>query len=81
MCLMGFDFKAPKQTDKKQWAKVALLFEHGFAYHSCGCNGPGYRPRTLAEAEAFVVEAAELSEAQQLLQKYAARRQNSNIRG
>ncbi|MDR6880803.1 hypothetical protein [Bacillus sp. 3255] len=51
---MGHDFKAPKQDDKKQWAKVELLYKSGFAYHSCGCNGPGYRPAKLSEVEEFV---------------------------
>lgn len=42
---MGLDFKPPKQTDRRAWATVANLFEAGETFHSCGCNGPGYRPR------------------------------------
>lgn len=68
---MGLDFKAPKQSDVKQWRKVQLLFEHGFLYHSCGCCGPGYRPRTLKEAELFIHESTPLSEAEKLLRRYA----------
>ena len=56
---MGFDFKAPRQTDIKQWRKVELLHAHGYAYHSCGCSGPGYRPKTLKEVPAFLAEEAE----------------------
>ncbi|MFS0553950.1 hypothetical protein [Brevibacillus sp. 179-C9.3 HS] len=51
---MGHDFKAPKQTDVKQWKKVEILFQHGFTYHSCGCGGPGYRPAQLNEVNAFL---------------------------
>ena len=71
---MGLDFEAPRKSDTKQWAKVALLFKHGFTYHSCGCCGPGYRPATLREAESFIHESVTLSDAEELLQKYEARR-------
>ena len=70
---MGPDFKAPRKTDKKQWAKVALLFEHGFAYHSCGCCGPGYRPANIKEAEVFIHQSRSLSEAEQILKKFESR--------
>ncbi|MFD0713580.1 hypothetical protein [Paenibacillus sp. GCM10027626] len=53
---MGHDFKAPKQSDVKQWKKVEILYQKGFAYHSCGCNGPGYRPSRLNEVECFLTE-------------------------
>lgn len=51
---MGHDFKAPKQTDVKQWKKVEILYQHGFTYHSCGCDGPGYRPAQLNEVNEFL---------------------------
>ena len=51
---MGHDFKAPKQTDVKQWKKVEILYQHGFTYHSCGCGGPGYRPAQLNEVHEFL---------------------------
>jgi hypothetical protein len=53
---MGRDFKAPRQTDLKQWQKVQELFEAGFGFGSCGCNGPGVRPRTLKEVKPFIEE-------------------------
>ncbi|MFC4098892.1 hypothetical protein [Paenibacillus xanthanilyticus] len=66
---MGHDFQAPKQTDLKQWKKVELLYRHGYTYHSCGCDGPGYRPATLAEAKVFVRKKARArSEGERLLQ-------------
>jgi DNA-directed RNA polymerase subunit RPC12/RpoP len=54
MSSMGLDFQAPKQRDVRQWKKVHLLFLNGYAYHSCGCGGPGYRPRTLREVPEFL---------------------------
>src|SRR4026208_2377632 len=53
---MGLDFKAPRQSDIRQWKKVALLFAHGYAYHSCGCSGPGPRPALLREVPQFLAE-------------------------
>lgn len=66
---MGRDFKAPKQNDLKQWKKVEILFEHGFADHSCGCDGPGYRPATLLEVDSFLAENLPKSAGQKLLEK------------
>jgi hypothetical protein len=53
---MGRDFQAPRQSDIRQWKKVELLFARGYAYHSCGCCGPGPRPATLREVPAFMAE-------------------------
>lgn len=53
---MGLDFKAPRQSDIRQWKKVELLFAYGYNYSSCGCNGPGPRPATLKEVPAFLEE-------------------------
>ncbi len=66
---MGHDFKAPKQNDVKQWKKVQILFEHGFAYGSCGCGGPGDRPAKLQEVESFLAKNLQKSEGQKLLEK------------
>jgi len=41
---MGYDFKSPKKNDVKAWEHLANLYEVGIAFHSCGCNGPGYIP-------------------------------------
>jgi hypothetical protein len=54
---LGRDFKAPRRADKNQWRKVELLAKNGITFESCGCTGPGYRPRTLAEAKMDVVVA------------------------
>jgi DNA-directed RNA polymerase subunit RPC12/RpoP len=56
MANMGMDFKAPRQTDVKQWRKAELLYAHGFNFSSCGCNGPGPRPAALREVPSFLVE-------------------------
>lgn len=66
---MGHDFKAPRQSGKKQWKKVEILFKHGFAYHSCGCGGAGYRPAKLYEIEGFLKENLRLSDGEKLLQR------------
>jgi hypothetical protein len=50
---LGRDFKAPRRADKNQWRKVELLAKNGITFESCG---PGYRPRTLAEAKMDLAE-------------------------
>lgn len=57
MTNLGRDFKAPRRADNNQWRKVALLVEAGITFDSCGCTGPGYRPRTLADAKADLRDA------------------------
>lgn len=54
---LGRDFKAPRRADKNQWRKAELLFGNKIRFRSCGCSGPGYRPRTLADAKADLVVA------------------------
>ncbi|WP_222841965.1 hypothetical protein [Cystobacter ferrugineus] len=73
MACMGKDFQAPKQDDTRQWRKVEVLFQHGYAYHACGCDGPGYRPRTLSEVPAFLALRPPRSEGEALLRRTLAR--------
>ena len=70
---MGRDFKAPRSAAVKQWAKVKILFEHGFNFYSCGCCGPGYRPAQLREVYDFITSQQPLSDGERLLKKFAAR--------
>ncbi|MCA9557527.1 MAG: hypothetical protein KC583_03080 [Myxococcales bacterium] len=53
MANMGLDFAPPKQRDVKAWQVVESLFEAGQTFHSCGCSGPGYRPRDRAALRAY----------------------------
>lgn len=50
----GRDFKAPRHADVRGWRKVALLNEAGLFFDSCGCSGPGARPRTVADAKSVL---------------------------
>lgn len=53
----GWDFKAPRKADKKQWEKVILLYRKGIRWQSptshSGCHGPGHHFRTLREAKEY----------------------------
>ena len=69
MADMGHDFKAPKFGDLKQWEKVRILYEHGFNFYSCGCCGPGMRPRELKEVYEFIESERDKSDGELLLQK------------
>ena len=46
MANMGKDFESPKKTDVKAWAHIQNLYAVGVTFHSCGCTGPGYIPKT-----------------------------------
>jgi hypothetical protein len=56
LTLMGYDFKAPRKGDDAGWRAVEAVIASGQNYMSCGCNGPGYRPATIAQVrqDAFV---------------------------
>lgn len=56
----GRHFKAPKKSDKKQWAKVKYLHEHGFRFNkiriASGHHDVVPYPDTLEQAKEFVVK-------------------------
>ena len=52
---MGLDFKPPGRSDTAGWATVASLWEIGVTFHSCGCGGPGYRPRLQRDYLPFLL--------------------------
>lgn len=52
----GRDFQAPRKRDKAGWAAVSIVKASGKNYDSCGCTGPGYRPRTKAQARQDATE-------------------------
>jgi hypothetical protein len=54
MADLGLDFKPPPRRAVEHWAVVEFLFRRGFAYHSCGCGGPGYRPSRWADVSEFL---------------------------
>jgi hypothetical protein len=56
MANMGLDFAPPKMSDAKGWTAAAALFEVGETFHSCGCSGPGYRPRDPRQLASFFTE-------------------------
>ena len=69
MANMGHDFKAPKHSDIKQWKKVKILYQEGITYHSCGCGGPGYRPKSLREVNEFLDNRFEPNEGKRILKR------------
>ncbi|MES3024533.1 MAG: hypothetical protein V4857_23440 [Pseudomonadota bacterium] len=64
MVMLGRKFSAPKSKDLAQWAKVKFLVEHGFRFYAVyePSHWGGMRvveyPKTLAEAQQFVVKHA-----------------------
>lgn len=54
MANMGMDFAPPKKTDIKAWKTLESLYAVGVTFHSCGCSGPGWRPREPIELVAFL---------------------------
>jgi DNA-directed RNA polymerase subunit RPC12/RpoP len=54
MKLMGRDFQAPRKRNKRAWRVVQRLRRAGIKFDSCGCGGPGYRPRRPWEVEGFL---------------------------
>ncbi len=59
MANMGLDFESPKKDDLKKWKVMEGLFELGETFHSCGCGGPGYRPRNESQMKEYLVRTRE----------------------
>jgi hypothetical protein len=45
----GRDLAVPRRRDAAGWRTLETVLRSGLTFHSCGCGGPGYRPRTWAE--------------------------------
>jgi hypothetical protein len=60
MADMGLDFAPPPTDDRKAWSTLSALYEVGETFHSCGCGGPGYRPRDPALLTAFFAERSDV---------------------
>jgi len=67
---IGMDFKAPPKADVKQWRKVEILYENGFAFQGCGCDGGGYRPKKPRELKSFIEANTPLTTGQRLLKRF-----------
>jgi DNA-directed RNA polymerase subunit RPC12/RpoP len=53
----GKDLRVPRKGDKTGWRTLVALLEQGIGFHSCGCCGPGYRPRTPGELRRWRAQA------------------------
>ncbi len=61
---MGLDFKPPKQSDVKAWKTLLGMYRVGHAFHTCGCNGPGWIPNSTSDYRAYLVSKRQLYEEQ-----------------
>ncbi|MFF9016395.1 deoxyxylulose-5-phosphate synthase [Streptomyces sp. NPDC014870] len=50
----GSAFAPPPRRDKAAWRTLTLLLNAGVGFHKTCCGGPGYRPRELREARAWL---------------------------
>lgn len=46
---MGLDFESPRKDDYKSWEHMKNLYTVGETFHSCGCSGPGYIPKSFEQ--------------------------------
>jgi hypothetical protein len=80
MTNLGLDFKPPKWSAIEHWEVVEFLFRRGFAYHSCGCNGPGFRPSRWADVPAFLDAHRCRSAGEVLAAQFATRQRARDMR-
>lgn len=76
MAMFGLDFRPPPQDDIEAWRIVEHLYDRGFAFESCGCDGPGYAPpKRLKDLPAWLAEHSKkpASEGEKLLAAIAVR--------
>jgi DNA-directed RNA polymerase subunit RPC12/RpoP len=70
MADMGLDFKAPAKQKIKEWKIIESLWTIGITFHSCGCGGPGYRPRDTITYKTFLKDT--LKSYQETLQRWVS---------
>lgn len=49
MADLGLDFKSPSKNNIKAWKILEGLYVVGRKFYSCGCNGPGFIPKSSNE--------------------------------
>lgn len=57
MIEMGLDFKPPKQSDVKAWKTLQGMYHVGHAFHTCGCIGPGWIPKSTSDYRSYLSSA------------------------
>ena len=56
----GRDLAVPPRRDTAGWRALEAVLRSGLTFHSCGCGGPGYRPRDWAEVRERLTAAERL---------------------
>ncbi|TXT18421.1 MAG: hypothetical protein FD138_4446, partial [Planctomycetota bacterium] len=56
MADLGLDFKAPRRNNQKAWKYLQTLYVVGHAWHTCGCNGPGFIPKSPTEYLSYLTQ-------------------------
>ncbi|MCC9604219.1 hypothetical protein LOC67_27005 [Stieleria sp. JC731] len=56
MADLGRDWRPPRRADVKAWRALAGVYALGHAFHSCGCDGPGFIPSTPSEYVYYLTE-------------------------
>jgi hypothetical protein len=51
---MGLDFKSPRRSDTRAWRTLQGMYRTGHAFHTCGCNGPGWIPKSSADYKRYL---------------------------
>ena len=51
---MGLDFKPPRQSDAKAWKALHGMYRVGHVFHTCGCDGPGWIPKSKSEYDHYL---------------------------
>jgi hypothetical protein len=67
MAAMGLDFKAPKNAATEEWEVLRVLYDHGFAFHGCGCSVGYAPPKKISGLSEFFREHGRISEGERLL--------------
>ncbi len=47
----GSDLEVPRRGDDAGWRVLGVLLRAGVTFHSTCCDGPGWRPRTMAQVK------------------------------
>lgn len=66
---LGKDLKIPRKSQTEQWAAIEYLFNNCFNFFTCGCDGIGTVPQSLAEAYELVEKRTAKSAGALLLKK------------
>ncbi len=56
MADLGLDFKPPRASAARAWARLRTMYRLDHTWHTCGCSGPGFIPTDATDYAEYLAQ-------------------------